>query len=219
MANRTLPMNDALHAYLVKVSVREPAVMRALRDETAKLPQSGMQIGPEQGAFMGWLAGTLGVTRAIEIGTFTGYSALAVAGAMPAHGRLIACDVSEEFTNIARRYWKEAGLAERIELHLGPAIDTLASLIASSRGTYDFAFIDADKVNYDRYYEACLELLRVGGIIVVDNVLWSGKVLDGSVTDADTAALRALNDKIGNDERVDACMLPLGDGLTLARKL
>jgi caffeoyl-CoA O-methyltransferase len=219
MANRTLPMTDAIHAYLVGVSVHEPEVMARLREETAKLPTSMMQIGPEQGAFMGWLVGLMGARRAIEIGTYTGYSAMAVARAMGADGRLVCCDVSDEYTRIARRYWAEAGLADRIELRLGPGVETLDALLASgAAGTYDFAFIDADKESYDAYYERCFVLLRPGGVVAIDNVLWSGKVADPSAEEASTRALRALNAKVGADERVDACMIPIGDGLSLIRK-
>lgn len=219
MANRTLPMTDAIHAYLVGVSVREPEVMARLREETASLPTAMMQIGPEQGAFMGWLVGLMGARRALEIGTYTGYSAMAVARAMGPEGRLLCCDVSDEYTRIARRYWTEAGLADRVELRLGPAIETLDALIASgAAGTYDFAFLDADKESYDAYYERCLVLLRAGGVIAIDNVLWGGKVADPIHTESSTEALRALNAKIGTDERVDACMVPIGDGLSLARK-
>jgi predicted O-methyltransferase YrrM len=219
MSNRTLPLTDALHAYLVGVSVREPEVMARLREETASLPTAMMQIGPEQGAFMGWLVGLMGARRAIEIGTYTGYSAMAVARAMGGEGRLVCCDVSDEYTRIARRYWAEAGLADRIELRLGPALDTLDALIASgAAGSYDFAFIDADKESYDAYYERCLVLLRAGGVVAIDNVLWGGKVADPSHTESSTEALRALNAKIGDDPRVDACMVPIGDGLSLARK-
>jgi len=219
MSNRTLSLTDALHAYLVGVSVREPEVMARLREETASLPTAMMQIGPEQGAFMGWLVGLMGARRAIEIGTYTGYSAMAVARAMGTEGRLVCCDVSDEYTRIARRYWAEAGLADRIELRLGPALDTLDALIASgAAGSYDFAFIDADKESYDAYYERCLVLLRAGGVVAIDNVLWGGKVADPSHTESSTEALRALNAKIGDDARVDACMVPIGDGLSLARK-
>ncbi|MCB9596292.1 MAG: class I SAM-dependent methyltransferase [Sandaracinaceae bacterium] len=216
MANRTIAMNDDIHAYLVGVSVHETDVMRRLRDETRQMTSAGMQIGPEQGAFMAWLVGTLGAKRCLEVGTFTGYSALAVAGALPADGRLLCCDVSEEFTSVARRYWAEAGLAERIELRLGPAVDTLAAL--DDDGTWDFAFIDADKPNYDAYYEHCLRLLRPGGTIAIDNVLWGGAVADSAKQDESTRALRAINEKVGADPRVAACMVPIGDGLTLARK-
>lgn len=214
MANRTLPMDDAIHAYLVNVSVRETDAMRALRAETATMSGARMQIGPEQGAFMGWLVGLMGARRCLEVGTFTGYSALCIAGAMPHDGRLLCCDVSEEFGAVARRHWARAGLADKIELRIGPGVETLAGL----DGEWDFAFIDADKPNYDAYYEHCLRLLRPGGVIAIDNVLWGGSVADPAKTDESTVALRAINEKVGGDPRVDACMVPIGDGLTLARK-
>ena len=219
MANRTLPMDDTLHRYLVDTMVDEPEVMRRLREETARRPDAEMQIGPEQAAFMGWLVGLLGARRAIEVGTFTGYSALAVARAMPEGGRLVCCDVSEEYAAIARRWWSEAGVQDRVELRVAPAIDTLAALRAEGgEGAYDFAFIDADKPSYDAYYEACLALVRPGGVVVIDNVLWGGAVADPSDDRDSTKALRALNAKVAADERVDACMVPIGDGLVLARK-
>ncbi|MBX3276083.1 MAG: O-methyltransferase [Sandaracinaceae bacterium] len=216
MANRTLPMDDAIHAYLVGVSVRETDAMRRLRAETAALAQARMQIGPEQGAFMGWLVASMGARRCLEIGTFTGYSALWIAGAMGEGGRLVCLDVSEEYGAVARRAWADAGLADRIALHVAPAAETLRAL--DEPGTWDFAFIDADKPNYDLYYEACLRLLRPGGVIAIDNVLWGGAVADPASTGESTEALRALNAKVAADARVDACMVPIGDGLTLARK-
>lgn len=215
MASRTLSMNDTIQAYLVGVSVNETEAMTRLRAETAELPMAVMQIAPEQGAFMAWLARLMGARRAIEVGTFTGYSAMAVAGAMPDDGHLLCCDVSEEYTAIARRYWAEAGLDSKIELRLGPAVETLAGL---EPGTYDFAFIDADKPSYDAYYERCLVLLREGGVLAIDNVLWSGRVADPSDMEPSTVALRALNEKIGRDGRVHACIVPIGDGVTLVTK-
>ena len=217
MSRSLLP--EAVERYVALEATRESDVQKRLRAETARLPQAGMQIGPDQGALLALLARTIGARRAIEIGTFTGYSALAVASAMPADGKLVCCDMSEEWTAIARRYWKEAGLAKRIELRLGPALDTLAAL-ASEYGlaSFDFAFIDADKTSYDAYYEACLGLLRAGGLIALDNMLWSGDVAKRTVRDADTKALRALNAKIRDDERVDSCLLTVGDGVMLARK-
>jgi predicted O-methyltransferase YrrM len=180
---------------------------------------AGMQISPEQGQFMALLAELIGARRAIEVGTFTGYSALCVAQALPADGKLIACDISEEFTSVARRYWAKSGIADRIELRLAPALDTLKSLLADGgAGSFDFAFIDADKTQYDAYYEAILKLLRPGGLVTIDNVLWSGAVADGRKRDADTIALRALNEKLKSDKRITLSMLPIGDGLTLARK-
>ena len=219
MSSRTIPMTDRLYDYLLKVSLREPPLLAALRAETAKLPMAGMQISPEQGQFMALLAELIGARRAIEVGTFTGYSALCVAQALPHDGKLIACDISEEFTSVARRYWAKSGIADRIELRLAPALDTLKSLLAGGgAGSFDFAFIDADKTQYDAYYEAILKLLRPGGLITIDNVLWSGAVADGRKRDADTVALRALNEKLKTDKRITLSMLPIGDGLTLARK-
>ena len=219
MANRSIQVTDTLYEYIVANSVREPPILAELRAETAKLPMAMMQIGPEQGQFMGLLVELTGAKRAIEVGTFTGYSSLSVALAMPADGRLIACDVSEEYTSIARRYWAKAGVAGKIELKLGPALATLDGLLAQDgAGSFDFAFIDADKPNYLGYYERCLKLLRQGGLLVIDNVLWGGDVADPEKSDADTTAIRALNDKVAADERVSVSLLPLGDGLTLARK-
>ncbi len=219
MANTTIAMNDALHEYVMRVTIDEPEVMRRLREETAKLPGARMQIGAPQGAYMAWLARLIGARRAIEVGTFTGYSALAVARALPEDGRLVTCDVDEDATAIARRYWREAGVADRIELRLGPGRESLDALVEEGgAGRYDFAFIDADKVGYDAYYERCLVLVRAGGVIVIDNVLWSGAVADPDVRDESTLALRALNEKVARDARVDACMVPVGDGLFLVRK-
>ena len=220
MSSRTLRMNDAIDAYLRRVSVRDTDVQRRLREETAALDQAGMQICPEQGQLMHMLAGLVGARRAIEIGVFTGYSALCVALALPEDGELVACDVNEEWTTIARRYWSEAGVASKIRLRLAPALDTLDALIGEGRGgEFDMAFIDADKTSYGLYYERCLELLHPGGLVLVDNVLWSGKVADENDRSEDTVALRAFNAKLRDDARIDLCMLPLGDGLTIARKL
>ncbi|HST28945.1 MAG TPA: class I SAM-dependent methyltransferase, partial [Rudaea sp.] len=194
------------------------SVAARLREETAKLPQAGMQIGPDQAAFLALLVRATGAKRCIEVGTFTGMSALAVASALPDDGKLVCCDISEEWTSIARRYWNEAGVGARIDLRLAPALDTLHDLAKTARGKFDFAFIDADKSGYDAYYEACLELLRPGGLVVLDNMLWSGKVADPNVHDADTNAIRALNAKIHADQRVDATLITLGDGVMLARK-
>ena len=209
---------EAVESYVWAHS-REGAVAARLREETAKLPQAGMQIGPDQAAFLALLVRTIGAKRCIEIGTFTGMSALAVASALPDDGKLVCCDISAEWTAIARRYWSEAGVAGRIDLRLAPALDTLRDLAAhGGKGAYDFAFIDADKSGYDAYYEACLELLRPGGLVALDNMLWSGKVADASVHDADTDAISALNAKIHADRRVDASLLTVGDGVMLARK-
>lgn len=219
MANRTLPMNDAIHGYLVGLAVDESDTMRALREETASMPAANMQIGPEQGAFMAWLVRTLGVKRVVEVGTFTGYSALAMARAMPDDGAIVCCDVSEEFTRVARKYWERAGVASKIDLRVAPAADTLQALLDDGgAGAFDFAFIDADKGGYDTYYERCLALLRPGGVIAIDNVLWGGSVIDDDDDRESTVALRAINEKVFSDARVSACMLPVGDGITLATK-
>jgi caffeoyl-CoA O-methyltransferase len=195
--------------------VREPAVLKELREATAANPQAGMQIGADQGQFMALLVQAIGAKRCLEVGTFTGYSALAVALALPADGRIVCCDISEEWTAVARRYWKKAGVEHKIELRLAPALQTLATL----QGPFDFAFIDADKENYGNYYERCLELMRRGGLIAIDNTLWSGAVADAKVRDATTRSLRAFNDKLHADRRVALSLLPVGDGLTLALKL
>ena len=219
MSNRTLTVDDRLYDYMLAVSLREPAILRRLREETAALAESAMQIAPEQGQFMAFLVESMGARRTLEIGTFTGYSALSVALALPADGRLIACDVSEEWTTIARRYWREAGVADKIELRLGPGIETLDRLIAEGEsGRFDFAFIDADKESYGDYFERVLALLRPGGVIAVDNVLWSGRVADPDDDDADTRAIRAFNRSLRDDSRISLSLLPIADGLTLARK-
>jgi predicted O-methyltransferase YrrM len=219
MTNKTIQITDALYDYLLSVSLREADMLRRLRAETARLPMANMQIAPEQGQFMALLVELLGVRNALEIGVFTGYSALCVALALPDDGRLVACDLSEEWTRIAERYWTEAGVRNKIELTLAPATDTLDALLAGgAAGSFDFAFIDADKTSYDAYFERALRLLRSGGLIVVDNVLWSGKVADTREPDADTAALRAFNTKLHHDPRVSLSMIPVADGLTLARK-
>jgi len=219
VTRRTESLSDELYDYLLSVSLREQDALRRLRAETGALEEARMQIGPEQGQFMALLVELLGARRTLEVGTFTGYSALVVALALPAEGRVVACDVSEEWTRIARRYWDEAGVGHKIDLRLGPAVATLGGLVREGgRGTFDFAFIDADKPNYDAYYELALELLRPGGLMAIDNTLWSGKVIDTSVTDADTEAIRRLNMKLRADERVTLSLVPIGDGLTLARK-
>jgi predicted O-methyltransferase YrrM len=218
MAGRLL-IPENIYEYLSSVSVREPAILARLREETSTQPRATMQITPDQGQFMALLVQMLGARRTLEIGVFTGYSSLAVALALPADGQIMACDVSDEYTSIARRYWKEAGVDHKIDLHLRPALETLQELLsAGHRGTFDFAFIDADKTNYDGYYEGALELLRPGGLIMIDNVLWSGAVADPSQNDPDTVALRALNKKLHTDSRVALSMLSLGDGVTLALK-
>jgi predicted O-methyltransferase YrrM len=218
MARRSLELDDRLYEYLVQFGTRENDLLKDLRVETAKLPGAGMQIGPEQGAFMGLLVELIGARRALEIGTFTGYSSLCIAGAMPADGKLICCDVSEEYTKVARDYWRRAGLESKIELRLGPAVATLDALIEASVPEFDFVFIDADKVNYANYYDRALKLLRPGGLIAIDNVLWGGSVAKPDANDEDTKAIRALNEQVRSDERVTLALAPIGDGLTLARK-
>ena len=219
MTRRTSHLSEELYAYLLDISLRELPVMRRLREETASMEQANMQIGPEQGQFMALLVELIGARSVLEVGTFTGYSALAMAVALPENGALVACDVSEEWTAIGRRYWEEAGVAHKIELRLAPALETLDALLAEGRtGTFDFAFIDADKEGYDAYYERALELVRLGGLIALDNTLWEGKVADPAATDVDTEAIRAINAKLVLDERVTLSLIPVGDGLTLARK-
>jgi len=216
---RNIQLTDTLYKYLVDHSVREPQVLHELHDETMGVPHAGMQIGPDQGQFMALLVKLMGARRCIEIGVYTGYSSTAVALALPPDGRIIACDVSEEWTSIARKYWKKAGVESKIELHLGPAAETLDALLAKGEaGKFDFAFIDADKTNYLAYYERCLKLLRKGGLIAVDNTLWSGEVANPQDDKPDTVALRAFNDALHRDERIDLALLPLGDGVTLALK-
>jgi predicted O-methyltransferase YrrM len=220
MSNRSIGLNDALYQYLLSVSLREPAVLKELRERTAQLPTAGMQISPEQGQFMHWLVATMGARRTLEVGVFTGYSALATALALPPDGQLIALDISAEYTDIARPFWQRAGVADRIQLRLGPALQSLQALIdRGESGKFDFAFIDADKENYEPYYEGALRLLRSGGVIAVDNVLWDGRVLDPAINDSSTVAVRAFNQKIAKDNRVAISMLPIGDGLSLLRKL
>ena len=215
---RHLPLSDALEAYVLEVGTRETETQRALRAATAPRRNAMMQIGADQGQMMAFLVRLIGAKRALEIGTFTGYSALCVAAALPADGQLIACDVSEEYTSVGRPFWQQAGVAGRIDLRLGPALATLDALVArGEQGRFDLAFIDADKPNYDAYYERCLLLVRKGGLIAIDNVLWSGAVIDRKDNSADTEALRALNRKIHDDSRVDLCMLTVGDGVTLVR--
>lgn len=219
MSTRSLGLSDDLHAYMLASTLRDHDALRALREETARMPEARMQISPEQGQFMQLIVELMGARRAIEVGTFTGYSSTAMALAMPADGRIVCCDISEKFTAIARRAWTSAGVDAKIDLRIGPATATMDALLADGgAGTFDLAFLDADKANYDAYYERSLKLLRVGGLIMVDNVLWSGRVVDPAITDADTQAIRALNGKIQKDARVTQAMLPIGDGLTLARK-
>ena len=219
MSRKTLSLDGRLLEYFQAHAFREDALLARLRAETAAMPEAGMQIAPEQGALLSLLVQLGGCRRAIEVGTFTGYSALVTARAMPADGRLVCCDVSEQFTAIARRYWAEAGVAERIELRLAPALDTLAELRREGGdASFDQVFLDADKANYGRYYEMALALLRPGGLLLVDNTLWSGAVADPADSSADTQAIRALNAAIAADARVEHCLVPIGDGMTMARK-
>ncbi|CEJ47214.1 class I SAM-dependent methyltransferase [Umezakia ovalisporum] len=219
MANQTLGMEPQLYNYLLSVSLREPEILYQLRQETAQHPMARMQIAPEQGQFMALLVQLMGAKKTLEVGVFTGYSALVVSLALPPHGRVVACDLNAEFTAIARRYWQQAGVADKIDLHIGLAMETLDQLLATGEAeTFDFAFIDADKSNYDGYYERSLQLVRPGGLIVIDNVLWSGRVADSQVQDNRTTTIRALNEKLHQDQRINLSLVPIGDGLTLAQK-
>jgi predicted O-methyltransferase YrrM len=214
-----LTINGPLWEYMRSVTLREPEILRRLREETALLPNSNLQISAEQGQFMALLMHLIGARRTIEIGVYTGYSALAVAQALPDDGHIIACDINEDWTAVARRYWREAGVDRKIDLRIGPALATLDDLIASGQGNrFDFVFIDADKPNYANYYQRALVLLRPGGLIAVDNVLWYGRVIDASFDDPDTRAIRAFNAQLRQDDRVWLSMLPVRDGLTLACK-
>jgi predicted O-methyltransferase YrrM len=219
MSKQTLGLEQSLYDYLLSVSLREPIILTQLRQETSQLPMSRMQISPEQGQFMALLVKLIGAKKTLEVGVFTGYSSLVVALALPADGKIIACDVSEEFTSIAVRYWQQAGVEDKIDLHIAPALETLDKLLAAGEaGTFDFAFIDADKGNYENYYEQCLELMRPGGLIAIDNVLWSGKVADTEIQDNQTNKIRALNRKLHQDSRITLSLVPIADGLTLAMK-
>jgi caffeoyl-CoA O-methyltransferase len=219
MPKRSLDLDDGLYDYLLEASLRESKILRRLREETAAMPMSMMQISPEQGQFMGLIIELIGARRCLELGVFTGYSSLSVAMALPDDGHITACDVCEEFTSVARRYWAEAGVAHKIDLCLAPALDTLDALLAEGADeTYDFAFVDAVKTEYADYYERLLKLIRPGGLIAVDNVLWGGAVADPADNDEDTVAIRAFNEKLRDDPRVTTSLLPLADGLTLARK-
>jgi len=212
-------LNDRLHNYLLSVTLREHPLLKELRHETVNHARGNMQIAPEQGQLMALLIQLIGAKKTLEVGVFTGYSSLSVALALPEDGKVIACDVSEEYTSIARRYWEKAEVAHKIHLHIAPAIQTLDRLLAEGQAnTFDFAFIDADKVNYDGYYERSLQLVRQGGLIAIDNVLWSGRVIDPEFQDADTLAIRALNEKLHQDQRISLSLLPVSDGLTLALK-
>ncbi|MEO6829972.1 MAG: class I SAM-dependent methyltransferase [Acidobacteriaceae bacterium] len=219
MGKRTL-VPDAVEQYVFEITASGSATEQRLREETARLPDSGMQIGPDQAAFMAILVRLTGARKALEIGTFTGYSAMAVAAALPDGGKLICCDTSEEWTSIARRYWQQAGLERKIELRLGQALETLDGLLnQGAAGSFDFVFIDADKPNYGAYYERSLQLVRAGGLVLLDNVLWKGEVADPDTEDETARLMRSLNRKIRDDHRVEACLLTIGDGIMMARKL
>ena len=219
MSTKTITLTESLHHYLLSVSLREPPILARLREETAQHPLANLQIAPEQGQFMALLVRLMEAKKCLELGVFTGYSALSVALALPPDGKLIACDVNEEWTSMARRYWQEAGVAHKIALRIAPALETLDKLLANGEaGSFDFVFIDADKENYANYYERSLELVRHGGLIVIDNVLWSGRVADPNEQDMDTVAIRRFNTKLHLDERIVLSMLPLADGLMLAYK-
>jgi len=216
---RSFLIPDSLGEYIESTWVRESDVLKELRAETAPRENAGMQIAADQGQFMAFLVKALGVKRYLEVGVFTGYSSTVVAQAMPADGRVVACDISEEFTAVAQSFWQKAGVADKIELRLGPAVETLDAMIAEGQsGSFDFAFIDADKPNYLAYYERALSLIRTGGVIAIDNVLWDGRVADKSVLDEHTVAIRQVNEHLHRDERIDLALVPIGDGVTLARK-
>jgi predicted O-methyltransferase YrrM len=219
MANRSIQITEQLYDYMIANSVREPKILAELRAETSKLPMAMMQIGPEQGQFMALLVRLIGAKNIVEVGTFTGYSSLAMALALGKDARITCCDISEEFTAVARKYWAKAGVADRIELKLGPAADSLQAMLKEgAKGKVDFAFIDADKTNYETYYDLVLQMLRPGGLLAIDNVLWGGDVANPKKKDEDTEAIRRINKKVHADERVDVSLVPIGDGLTLARK-
>jgi len=219
MSNKTICITAELYEYMLAESLREPDVLRELREETAQLQDANMQIAPEQGQFMALLVRLLGAKRTLDIGVYTGYSALCIALALPQEGRVIGFDVNRKWTDIAKRYWQKAGVEEKIELCLGPAQETLEGLLAEDAAAFDFAFIDADKIHYDLYYEYSLQLVRPGGLLAIDNILWGGAVADAAVNDADTLAIRALNRKIHNDPRVEISMVPIADGLSLVRRI
>ncbi len=220
MSSRNGYIQADLYDYILGVSLRDEPILAALRQETTQLANGMMQISPDQGQYMALLTQLIGAKKTLEIGVFTGYSSLVVALALPPEGQIVACDISEEYTAVARRYWQQAGVADKIDLRLGAATASLDALIAEgASGSFDMAFIDADKENYAQYYEQALALLRPGGLILVDNVLWGGRVLDSTVDDSGTRAIRALNETIHRDTRVGMSMLPVGDGLTLAVKL
>lgn len=217
--SRSFLIPETLEPYIESAWSRESDVLKELRAETAPMEQAGMQIGPDQGQFMAFMIRSIGARKCLEVGVFTGYSSTAVALALPEDGKLVACDVSEEYTSVARRYWAKAGVEDKIDLRLGPAVDTLDAMVADGEAeSFDFAFIDADKPNYLAYYERALELLRKGGVLAADNVLWSGRVADRGDLDENTVAIRQFNEHLHRDDRIDLCLVPIGDGLTLARK-
>jgi predicted O-methyltransferase YrrM len=221
MSNQSIGLSDDIYRYLVANSVREPEILQQLREETAQHPLVNMQISPEQGQLMGLLVQLIGAKKCLEVGVFTGYSSLVVALNLPEDGRVVACDVSEEFTTIARKYWQAAGVSSKIDLQIAPALETLDRLLANGEaGTFDFAFIDADKNNYAAYYDRCWQLVRQNGLILVDNVLWYGRVADPTMADDNrTQAIKQLNEQIYRDDRVQISLIPIGDGLTIARKI
>jgi caffeoyl-CoA O-methyltransferase len=217
---QTLNLSPELYQYLLSVSLRESEILKQIRTESRSHPLAKMQISPEQAQFMALLIKLMGAKKVLEIGVFLGYSSTAMASALPEDGKIIACDNNAEFTNIACGYWQKAGLESKINLRLAPALETLDQLIAEGQSnSFDFVFIDADKSNYDNYYEKSLQLVRPGGLIAVDNVLWSGRVADEQVNDNRTNKIRAFNEKLANDDRIDLSLVPIGDGLTLARKV
>ncbi|HIK17041.1 MAG TPA: class I SAM-dependent methyltransferase [Leptolyngbyaceae cyanobacterium M33_DOE_097] len=219
MSKKSLGLSDRLYDYLLSVSLREPEILQQLREETAQMPNANMQIAPEQGQFMALLVQLIGAQKALEVGVFTGYSSLAVARALPPGGQLVACDISETYTEIARRYWQAAGVAYKIDLRIAPALETLDALLQAGQAeSFDFVFIDADKVNYGAYFERSLQLVRTGGLIAVDNVLWDGAVADPANQEASTQAIRTFNQKLYEDTRIDLSLVPIADGLTLAIK-
>tara|TARA_Y100001949_G_scaffold120900_1_gene102828 strand:- start:308 stop:970 length:663 start_codon:yes stop_codon:yes gene_type:complete len=220
MSTATIMLDKKLREYLLNVSVKESEILRELREETAQMEYSAMQISPEQGAFMSFLVELIQAKRTLEIGVFTGYSALVVAMALSEDGIVTACDVSEEWANVGMKYWKKAQVEDKIDLRIAPALKTLDQLLSEGKqGTYDFAFIDADKIEYQGYFDKSLELLRIGGLIAIDNVLWGGSVIDDSIQDSSTKAIREFNENLSSDPRVSISMVPIGDGLTLACKL
>ncbi|HXH72739.1 MAG TPA: class I SAM-dependent methyltransferase [Mariprofundaceae bacterium] len=219
MANRTIGVEGELYDYLLRVGLREPLPLQQLREATEREEMSEMRSAPEQGQFMAMLLRLIGAKRVIEVGTYTGYATLWMALSLPLDGEIVTCDISERWTFVAHRFWEEAGVSHKVRLELGPALKSLDGLLARGEAeSFDFAFIDADKVNYDGYYERCLQLVKPGGVIAVDNVLWGGSVVDAKNREESTRAIRALNDKLRDDERIDLAMLPLADGLTLAVK-